>query len=97
MCVCYLPPEYSSRHTDVDSFFSDLMKKVYEYQNVGQLTICGDFNARIRCESDYIEGVDDVKPWDEIDETLNSYGDHLLDFLINCNVCTGNSRFHTCV
>ena len=32
VCVCYLPPEHSSRHMDVDSFFSDLMKKVYEYQ-----------------------------------------------------------------
>ena len=44
------------------------------------------------CESDYIEGVDDVKPREVIDETLNSYGDHLLDFLINCNMCVLNGR-----
>ena len=92
VCVCYLPPEHSSRHMDVDSFFSDLMKKVYEYQNDDHLVICGDFNARIGCESDYIEGVDDVKPREVIDETLNSYGDHLLDFLINCNMCILNGR-----
>ena len=92
VCVCYLPPEHSWRHMDVDSFFSDLMKKVYEYQNDDHLVICGDFNARIGCESDYIEGVDDVKPREVIDETLNSYGDHLLDFLINCNMCILNGR-----
>ena len=92
VCSCYLPPENSSRHTNVDSFFSDLMKKVYECQNDGQLIICGDFNARIGCESDYIEGVDDVKLRGVIDETLNSYGDHLLDFLINCSLCILNGR-----
>ena len=52
----------------------------------------GDFNARIGCESDYIEGVDDVKPREVIIGTLNSYGDHLLDFLINCNLCILNGR-----
>ena len=92
LCVCYLPPEHSSRHTDVDLFFNEMMRKVYEYQNDGQLIICGDLNARIGCESDYIEGVDDIKPREVIDETLNSYGDHLLDFLINCNLYVLNGR-----
>ena len=81
VCVCYLPPEHSSRHTDVD-----LMNKVYEYQTEGHLVICGDFNARLGCRSDYIAGVDGVKPREVIDETLNSYVDHLLDFLVNCNM-----------
>ena len=81
VCVCYLPLEHSSRHTDVD-----LMNKVYEYQNEGHLVICGDCNTRLGCKSDYIEGVDDVKPREVIDETLNSYVDHLLDFLVNCNM-----------
>ena len=67
------------------------MEKVYEYQNDGHLIICDDLNARVGQESDYIEGVDDVKPREVIDDTVNRCGDHFLDFLINCNVWkTGN-------
>ena len=85
----------SSRHTEVDSFFSNLMEKVYEYQNDGHLIVCGDLNTRVGQESDYIEGVDDVKPREVIDDTINRYGDHFLDFLINCNFCMLNGRLGT--
>ena len=61
------------------------MSRLMLYQNYGQLIICGDFYTRIGCESDYIEGVDDVKSREIIDEHLNSNGNHLLDFLINNN------------
>ena len=71
------------------------MEKVYEYQNDGHLIICGDLNARVGQESDYIEGVDDVKPREVIDDTVNRYGDHFLDFLINCNFCMLNGRLGT--
>ena len=27
LCVCYLPPEHSSRHTNADLFFNEMMKK----------------------------------------------------------------------
>lgn len=71
------------------------MEKVYEYQNDGHLIVCGDLNARVGQESDYIEGVDDVKPREVIDDTINRYGDHFLDFLINCNFCMLNGRLGT--
>ena len=29
LCICYLPPEDSSQHTNVDLFFNEMMKKVY--------------------------------------------------------------------
>ena len=68
-----------------EAFFTDLMTKVYEYQNEGDIIICGDFNARCGDESDYIEGVDNVPPREVIDHKLNSYGQLLIDFLVDCN------------
>ena len=62
LCVCYLPPAYSTRPVDAGEFFSDLLKKVYEYQNNGDIVICGDFNARCGDECNYIEGVDPAPP-----------------------------------
>ena len=58
--IGYLPPDFSTRAVDGDAFFNDLSKKVYEYQSEGEIIICGDFNARLCSESDYIEGVDVV-------------------------------------
>ena len=88
--IGYLPPDFSTRAVDGDAFFNDLSKKVYEYQSEGEIIICGDFNARLGSESDYIEGVDVVKPRMVIDTTTNSYCDILLDFLIDCNLCMLN-------
>ena len=54
-CVCYLPPEGSTRLND-----AVLTDQVYQYQNIGKTYICGDFNSRCGEASDYIEEVDDV-------------------------------------
>ena len=83
ICICYIPPDRSSRKCDAEAFFTDLMTKVYEYQNEGDIIICGDFNARCGDESDYIEGVDNVPPREVIDHKLNSYGQLLIDFLVD--------------
>ena len=68
------------------------MKQVYQYQNYGKTTTCGDFNSRIGDESDYIEGVNNIPVRQVIDTTSNKHGDHLLDFLIDCNMCVVNGR-----
>ena len=60
ICVCYLPPEGSSRHVDPHAFFDNLLSQIYIYQDIGPYLICGDFNARCSNEPDYIEGVDDI-------------------------------------
>ena len=73
LCIGYLPPDFSTKAVNRDAFFNDLSKKVYEYQSEGEIIICGDFNARLGSESDYIEGVDVVKPRMVIDTTTNSY------------------------
>ena len=92
LCICYLPPENSSRQVDAEQFYAELMKQVYQYQNCGKIIICGDFNSRIGEESDYIEGVDNIPIRQVIDTTSNKYGDHLLDFLVHCNMCIVNGR-----
>ena len=92
LCICYLPPENSSRQVDAEQFYAELIKQVYQYQNYGKIIICGDFNSRIGEESDYIEGVDNIPIRQVIDTTSNKYGNHLLDFLVDCNMCIVNGR-----
>lgn len=92
LCVCYLPPANSSRKVDSGEFFKELLKKVYEYQNEGELVICGDFNARCGDECDFIEGVDPVPPRTVLDEKCNAYGYQFIDFLVDCNLCMVNGR-----
>ena len=82
----------STRAVDADVVFNESVKKVYEYQSEGEIIICGDFNSRLGSESDYIEGVDAVKPREIIDTSANSYCDILSDFLIDCNLCILNGR-----
>ena len=57
-CVCYLPPEHSSRYFDVNTFYEQLLMDIFKYQNDGLVFICGDFNSRCGSLHDYISGVD---------------------------------------
>ena len=91
-CVCYLPPENSSRQFNVDSFYDHLLTCVYEYQNDGYIYICGDFNSRCGELDDFIIGVDVLPQRKVIDFTLNNYGERLIDCLINTNMCMLNGR-----
>ena len=94
MCVCYLPPDGSTRLNDAEHFYMSLTEQVYQYQNEGNIYICGDLNSRCGESSDYIEGVDDVISRKIIDFSSNHHGDLLLSFLIDCNlhVCMLNGR-----
>ena len=95
ICICYLPPENSTRAVDAESFFATLMEQIYIYQNTGKIIICGDFNSRCGLEQDIIEGVDDVMPREILDENLNSHGNHFLDLLTDTNFCMLNGRVGT--
>ena len=68
------------------------MLKFYEYQNEGDVIICGDFNSRCGDEPDYIQGVDNVPPREVIDGKINPYGQLFIDFLTDCNLCMINGR-----
>jgi len=91
-CVCYLPPSNSTRNVDVNEFYDTLLSNVYVFQNSGPLFIVGDFNSRIGNNDDYIVGVDDIPSRDVVDFTTNAYGDRLVDFLIDTNMCILNGR-----
>ena len=91
-CVCYLPPQRSSRSVPVDDFYGDLISQVHRFQNLGSFFICGDLNGRLGDREDFIAGVDEVSERDVIDFTANGYGDALLEFLWSTNCCILNGR-----
>ena len=91
-CVSYLPPENSSRRVDVNSFFDTWLPNIYRYQTLGNIFICGDFNGRCGDHEDFISGVDAIGHRDVVDFKTNFYGDVLIEFLINTNMCILNDR-----
>ena len=95
-CVCYLPPENSSRQFDVNEFYEHLLVNMYQYQKEGLIYICGDFNSRCGELDDFIAGVDHVTQRQVIDYTTNYYGELFVDFLINTNTVMLNGRFNEC-
>ena len=54
--------------------------------------VCGDFNGRCGDLDDFIRGVDCIPDREIIDFHLNKYGELLIDFLINTNMCFLNGR-----
>lgn len=92
LCVCYLPPGNSSRNINAEDYFNTLMYNIYEFQNDSLITVCGDFNARIGDNDDFIAGVDTLPERDIIDFTKNQYCDIFTDFLISTNMCILNGR-----
>ena len=92
IAICYLPPNESTRPNDQEKFFEDLIQQVYCNQSKGNTIICGDFNARCGSNTEYIEGVDDVKPRTVIDQTENHNGDLFCEFLSDINFAMVNGR-----
>ena len=92
VCVCYLPPYGSSRQCDVFDFYDDLLTMIYLYQNDGMFYVCGDFNSRCGNGIDFMEGIDHIPHREILDFKMNSYGEVLLDFLIQANCCIVNGR-----
>jgi hypothetical protein len=91
-CVCYFPPKNSSRQIDVNDYFDHLLSSIYVYQNDGLIFLCGDFNARIGDNNDFIEGIDVIPEREVIDFTSNMYGDKLIQFLIDSSMFVLNGR-----
>ncbi len=92
LCMCYLPPKKSLHGNGGDVFYNTLLSQIYSYQNEGLICVCGDLNSRCGDLSDYIEGVDDIPRRECIDTEENEYGDLLIDFLVNTNMCMLNGR-----
>ncbi|VDI16798.1 Hypothetical predicted protein [Mytilus galloprovincialis] len=94
VAVCYLPPAESSRALDSDMYFQNLLQQVHEYQNLGRIIICGDLNSRVGQNSDYVEGVDIIRPRNVVDFCENHQGDKFINFLCDINFAMLNGRFN---
>ena len=62
---------------------------------MGLVYICGDFNSRCGDNDDFIAGVDNICERNIVDFKTNYYGNVLLEFLINSNLCLLNGRNFT--
>ena len=94
LCVCYLPPEGSSRGDNAQEFYDSLLTQVYMYHDGNPMVISGDLNGRLGSKADYDGALDGVTipPRIVIDTTCNKYGDYLVDFLVDSRYCVVNGR-----
>ena len=91
LCVCYLPPEGSSRGNQVQEFYDTLLAQVYLHWDGSPTLICGDFNGRIGTKQDSSD--ETIRPRVAIDAVHKNHGEHLLQFLSDTRFCTVNGRF----
>ena len=91
-CVCYLPPQESSRMVDPANFLDTLLGQIHMYGLNAPFYVCGDFNSRTSNLDDFIAGIDDIPERHVVDFTQNKYGQHFCEFLIDANCCILNGR-----
>lgn len=92
ICVCYLPPPNSSRGDHSQEFFDTLKSLIIDNGHLGDLMICGDFNARCGNLSDSFDSI--VLPKRKIiDATSNSTGRQFIELLKTLDMCVLNGRF----
>ena len=89
LCMCYLPPENSSRM--INDYFDELLSQIYLYQNDSSFFICGDFNSRIGDLSDYNVDADVIHERNVIDTN----GHLFIGILISSSCCVLNDRNNT--
>ena len=93
MCVCYLPPEGSSRGNSAQEFYDRQLTQLYTICDGNPTIICGDYNGRIGHKTDC--NIDEIPiAGVPIDNTCNKFGDHLLDFIHDASLCLLNDRFN---
>lgn len=92
VCVCYLPPEGSTRNVNVHDFYDTLLSDIYTIPGSNMFYICGDFNSRCANNDDFIRGIDKIQDRNVVDFCSNAFGDIFCDFLINANLCILNGR-----
>ena len=106
LCFTYISPQFSSytiRH-NLD-ILSDLEKDIVLYSETGNIMICGDTNARIGKEIEFIDNDNDyvsvpsyvscncyVKQKMSEDRVCNSRGRELLDICTSSNLVVLNGR-----
>ena len=94
LCVCYLPPEGSSIGNTAQEFYETLLYQVYLYFDDDPVLLTGDFNSRMSAaKQDFNPGIDIIPPRCGIDTENNKFGEYLIDFLKDSNMCVVNGRF----
>jgi len=91
VCGIYLPPERSSRGDTSQQFYDALLTQFYHHWQNEITLICGDFNGRIGRKTDSNDSA--LPNRSPLDLETNKFGDHLLDFLQDTNLCVVNGRF----
>ena len=56
----YLSPEYSVWGRNADEMFTQSTGELYSHQEADLVVACGNFNARIGNEADFVTETDDV-------------------------------------
>ena len=90
--VCYLSPVMSAWGRDPEGYFAHLTACIYEMNDVDQLVLCGDFNARLGTNHDVIASVDEIQNRITIDHTKSGHCDAFLDFVKDARLCILNGR-----
>ena len=81
----------SSRGDSSVEFFDTLRTQIMKYYPLGDLMICGDFNARTGSLSD--TDLPTVSKRVTIDNTINSHGHQFIDLLLDSDMVMLNGRF----
>ena len=73
------------------------------FNDIDAVYLAGDFNDRVGDLQDTIDSLDDVPQRVAVDNTVNQYGHHLLDFLrekktlfVEWSYFTMSRQFHLC-
>jgi hypothetical protein len=71
MCIAYIPPEGSTYGINV---LESIENDVILYRDKDHIILCGDINAKSKCEKDYIEN--------DSNDGINVYDNYSPDFSI---------------
>ncbi len=107
ICNIYIPPKNSNFLKDGDSMLEDIEKDIQQFSAMGNILMCGDFNARVSNECDYIEfdsskhlPLDDQYKPDTVlpkrfcqDNECDARGKQLLSLCIASGIRILNGRF----
>ena len=94
MFICYLSPENSVWGRDVSNYFVNILSLLYVCSFADLIVLCGDFNARIGKNLDFISEIDQVSKRICTDNVKNSHDSSLIEFLNERKLCVLNGRIN---
>ena len=106
VCFLHIPPENSSYSIKYGDQFELLEQEILKFSNLGNIMLCGDFNARTADNTDFIinDNQNDFNCYDDEyvfdlcdkrvnnDRVISTRGRQLLDKCIKSSLRIGNGR-----